>query len=194
MKPAYKEPEVVYETWGEPPPPQPAPIQSQYGLPQKVNQIRIQYNFGAYSPINSDSEDREDPKEDKEDLVGNLLNSFDVGSVSQPPTAGLNQDKNQQYQGYYPNYPAYSQPQQRPMPVDNRWMNYPPPSSGPQLPQNVYNPLNPMASKYQSTLPPQMNQGMGAQGPGQYKNPLMGRGNPPMGGQYYDSRYQGYQQ
>jgi len=61
----------------------------------------------------------------------------------------------------------------------------------PQQPQNVYNPLNPMANKYQSTLPPQNQMQMG----NQYKNnPMMNRGNPQMGGQYYDHRYQGYQQ
>ena len=43
-------------------------------------------NFGNYSPINTDSEDNDDNREDKEeDLAANLLNSFDVGKVTQPP-------------------------------------------------------------------------------------------------------------
>ena len=155
----------------------------------------MQYDFGIYSPINSDSEDKDEPKEDKEDLAANLLSAFDMGTVAQP-AANLSQDKNQQYQGYYANYPSYPQPQQRPVQVDNRWMNYPPPSMS-QQPQNVYNPLNPMAAKYQSTLPPppQNQMQMGQNMNNQYKNnPMVNRGNPQMGGQYYDQRYQGYQQ
>ena len=60
-------------------------VQHQHGLPSKVNYIRVQYHFGAYSPINSDSEDNGDEKEEKEDLAAGLLNSFDVSKVAPPP-------------------------------------------------------------------------------------------------------------
>lgn len=65
VKPIFKEPEVVYETWGEPavlptpPPPPPVQIQQQYGVHPKINQVRMQYGFGNYSPILTDSEDNQ---------------------------------------------------------------------------------------------------------------------------------------
>ena len=62
-----------------------APVQSQHGLPSRVNQARIQFNFGTYSPINSESEDNAEDKEEKEDLAAGLLNSFDVSKVAPPP-------------------------------------------------------------------------------------------------------------
>ena len=85
---------------------------------------------------------------------------------------------------------------------------------GQSQPQSVYNPLNPMAPKFNNQMPPNpMSQGqMGQQQIGQqsmgqgqmnqpglggmFKNPMMGQRNPQMGGmggQYYDPRYQGYQ-
>jgi hypothetical protein len=69
VKPIFKEPEVVYETWGEPavlstptPPPQAIPIQQQYGIHPRLNQARMQYGFGNYSPILTDSEDNQSDK------------------------------------------------------------------------------------------------------------------------------------
>ena len=87
------------------------------------------------------------------------------------------------------------QQQQRPM-NDNRWSNYSHMGQGQghaQQQQQVYNPLNPMAGRYQ-----QPQQGQGSSQYTQYKNPMMGQRAPPppapQGGQYYDGRYQGYQQ
>lgn len=188
----------MYETWGDlppqmPPPPLPPQPQQQYGLPQRVNQLRIQFNFGNYSPIVSESEDNEEDNKEREDLATNLINAFDVSKV-QPPQP-LSRDKPQQYQGYYGGYAYQAQPQQqRPIQGDSRWGGYA------QMGQAQSMPLNPMAGRYsgmsQAGIPqgqaPAMNQGMG----GMFKNPMMGQRNPQMqgmSGQYYDPRYQGYQ-
>lgn len=56
-------------------------------------------------------------------------------------------------------------------------------AQGQQPPQNVYNPLNPMAGRYS---------GPAGQGQGMYNNQMMGQRNPQMQGQYYDPRYSGY--
>jgi hypothetical protein len=163
-----------------------------------VNQLRMQFNFGNFSPIVSESEDNDEDKDKDEDLAANLINAYDVGKVA-PSSETQNRDKNQAYQGYYggyqqqypqqPQQPQQApQPQQRPMP-DNRWMNY---QQQPQPPQSIYNPLNPMAGRYG---PPQPPGGAGQMAQGMYKNPMMGQRNPnpPNPGQYYDPRYQGYQ-
>ncbi len=215
IKPAFKEPEVVYETWGnDVPVPPPMAVtnqpQQQFGLPPKVNHIRMEFNFGNYSPIDSNSEDNEEDNKEREDLATNLINSFDVGKVPPPPQPQPppppQREKPQQYQGYYGGYPSYQAPQQqqRPM-VDNRWMNYPQMSQS--QPQTLYNPL---AGRYGGIPQNQMNQGqsvnqpgmgqpgmgqpgMGQPGMGQpvmgqpgmggmYKNPLMGQRNPGMQG------------
>ena len=109
-----------------------------------------------------------------------------------PPTQSTSHDKGEQYhQNYYPGYaPYHHQAQQRPMPVDNRWIGYQQPVDQRGQGQQVYNPLNPMAGKYQGGVPPPNPMQMGQQ---TYKNPMMGR--PQQQGQYYDPRYQGsYQQ
>ena len=37
-------------------------VQVQHVLPSRVNQLRMQFNFREYSPINSESEDNNDEK------------------------------------------------------------------------------------------------------------------------------------
>ena len=165
----------------------------------------MQFDFGRYSPIQSDSEDEED-KEQREDLLTNLMN-VDISKVapapSSQPVQPVQSEKTQQYQGYYAGYNYPPQQQQRPphMQGDNRWGNYP--QMGQQQPQNLYSPLNPMAGKYSGSSGPTpasnpMSQGqvsqaqMGQQGG--YKNPMAAQRNPQMSGGYFDRRYQGYQQ
>ena len=43
-------------------------------VPFRVNQIRMHFGFGNYSPINSDEEDAVNDDKNKEDLASNLLN------------------------------------------------------------------------------------------------------------------------
>lgn len=129
-----------------------------------------------------------------------------------------NQPYPPQYYGGYNQYQA--PPPQRPMAPESRWNPYQQ-MTQPQ-PQHVYNPLNPMAPKFNNPMNPMvpnqpqmqpqmgqnpMSQGQMTQNPmgqgqmgqgnmmGMYKNPMMGQrsGQMNMGGHYYDPRYPGYQ-
>jgi hypothetical protein len=220
-KPIYEEPKMIYEGgWGNdgvtglpPAPPQPLPqisvipnpgVPSSSNLPYKVNQIRMHFGLGNFSPILTDEDDN-DKEKNNGDLASDLLNSLgDFAKMPPQQQPSLQREKapsqptQQQYQGYYGGY-SYQPPPRNMPPAENRWMGYGMNQSMAQNMQSqaqVYNPLNPMAGKYSA---PQM-----GQMPNQmYKNPLMGQ-RPPMNNQYYrppnsnegyDPRYQGgYQQ
>jgi hypothetical protein len=134
------------------------------------------------------------------------------------PTLGQNKMPNQPYQSqYYGGYNQYQAPTpQRPVSAENRWNPYH--SMPHQQPQHVYNPLNPMAPKFNNPMNPMIpNQTQMGQNPlnpnqmpqnainqgqmgqpnmmGMYKNPILGQrsGQMNMQGHYYDPRYQGYQ-
>lgn len=194
--------------------PPPLPVQQPpSNLPYKVNQIRLHFGIKSFSPILTDEEDG-----DNGDLASDLLNSLGDFKMNtqqqqisrekapiqqQPPPP---QTQQQQYQGYY-GYGYQPQPQSQPQPQrtmapDNRWMDYRNMGQGmTQPPQQVYNPLNPMAGKY--SAPPQPQPQMGQMGGQMYKNPMVEQRRPQMGQYYrppppgdgYDRRYQGgYQQ
>ena len=166
---------------------QPLPSQNQYGLPPRVNQVRTQFGFGSFSPINTESEDNcEEKEEEREDLAATLLNSFEVPKTTPAQLPAQPQEKTQ-FPAYYPSYPAY-QPQSRAMSADARWVNYPQIS---QQQQNVYNPMS--GGKFQSGVSsalPVMQGGMQG-GP---SSSVLKSGGSVVGGQqqYYDPRYPGY--
>lgn len=203
-------------------PPAPIPTGSSSNLPYKVNQIRLHFGLNCFSPILTDEDDHEEPKTNG-DLASDLLNSLgDFVKIPNNPPQNIQRDiqrekpmqppmhqqsqpqPQQQYQGYYGYGYQQHQHQQGP-PQQNRaiqperYMPYPSMNQGMPPPQHqVYNPLNPMASKFNPQMPPQV--------PQMYKNPLMGgqpQRPPPMNQYYrppnpnegYDPRYQGgYQQ